>query len=149
MIKPETSGRENKVDLAFSISLKFADGSPSLIEKFDGEPLNKTYTDLPAFITGLFPAGAITTDWCIKASRNNLVWVAPCIDDRMFVVSWYDGPSNNILAEEKREDMTFAHTDFWYKYIYIDKQHGESHKNEEWLVKLLAKSTYDRWEGLK
>ncbi|MCD8540615.1 MAG: hypothetical protein LRY55_13265, partial [Leadbetterella sp.] len=82
MIKPLSSGSENKVDLAFSISLKFADGS-EIKEDFENDPFKHNYVDLPRFISGLFAPNSITTDWLVKNGRNNLVWITPSIDDRM------------------------------------------------------------------
>ena len=75
--------------------------------------------------------------------------VTPVIDDRMLVNCWF---GDNDLAKEignvdKEENVPFAESDFWYKYVYIDNGNDSSCQNTKMKKRLLKESTYYRWQN--
>lgn len=74
-------------------------------------------------------------------SKTNNVFIAPILDDRMFVISWYNNDRFfEELAKGNKKD------DFWYSYLFVDKK-APSCKNENMLRDQLQKCTYLRWFG--
>lgn len=69
----------------------------------------------------------------------------PVIDDRMFVNCTY---INKELCEEvKTSTSKFIKSDFWYKYLFVDKEDDLSCQNSDMRDKLIEESNYLRWSG--
>ena len=70
--------------------------------------------------------------------------ITPIIDDRMIVNCWY---ANDQLAQEvvhrgSGVDSPFMKDDFWYQYVFVDKQGDVTCQNVEMKKELLKDSTY-------
>lgn len=83
-----------------------------------------------------------------KTAKNN-IYIAPVLDDRMFVISWYDNDEIvNELASLTDGVFTYKYenNDFWYSYVFLDKKEMKpSCQNPIMMKELLKKHTYTRW----
>lgn len=81
--------------------------------------------------------------------------IAPVIDDRMFVLCYYENSKEmNRIADAKPLSQSFSRSkynegdvckDFWYKYVFVDG--GSATCNgDDMYCDLLRKQTYSRWE---
>ena len=83
---------------------------------------------------------------------KNKYLIQHIIDDRMFVVSWYN--NEEIVNEWKntQKDMLesschkYEENDFWYQYVFIDGK-DKTVQNPTMQKDLIKKATYDRWVG--
>ncbi|RYU93036.1 hypothetical protein [Emticicia agri] len=152
------------VDLARHFKISF--GNQTLItedfqnckdfEKFEKAPffLPKTITELITYNAESSNKNALlTTEWSYESSEAR-IWIAPSIDDRMFVHCWYCYSNDNTVDEKKKGSKTKTelnsnqfneNSEFWYKYTFIDHQGGESHQNISFKNEIIEKSTYKRW----
>ncbi|MBK8444222.1 MAG: hypothetical protein IPL35_12760 [Sphingobacteriales bacterium] len=73
--------------------------------------------------------------------------ISPIIDDRMFVVAVYreDGYACELgIFDDNENAYRYASSDFWYKYVFVDKQ-SPSIRNRLMKNTELEKATYARW----
>ena len=70
--------------------------------------------------------------------------IAPVVDDRMFVVSWYGNDDYEKLI--KGGEIVGEKIDDWYKYLFIDGGDSPTCQNQKMKENLIAKHSYLRWE---
>ena len=73
--------------------------------------------------------------------------ITPAIDDRMFVVSFFDNLSkiDNLKHYDKSEKQYhYCINDFWYEYVFVDNN-GKTCQSITMQADLIKKATYDRW----
>lgn len=79
---------------------------------------------------------------CSRKEEN--IFVRPVIDDRMFVICYYnDNTSSRILTNLDKDE--YLKNDFWYQFLFIDNG-GATCKDKKMKEELLSKSTYTRWK---
>ncbi len=121
---------------------------------------NSTFL-LPHFIKGLFPIGFLATK-----NQIGKINIAPILDDRMHVVSWYgnsnlmnslnktklDKPKDNqrekgnlkqLAKWELDQSYTYEVSDWWYKYLYVDT--GVLQTNRFQRTSAIREQTYSRF----
>ena len=124
-----------KAFLAQSIKIP----SLNIEEDFELDVYDETY--IGSHIMELLGLDVFTQD---KKELNHY-YIQPSIDDRMFVVSWYQ---NKELSENLQiATEHYSQSDEWYKYIFVDNDGDANVQNDKMKKKLLKKSTYDRWAG--
>lgn len=107
---------------------------------------------LPALFNPLFPAGSLAGLHGGKAAPNGLR-LYPVMDDRMFVVCWYEGKEHlpqdlftPSLDFSQPGTVSEASRDLWYQYVFLDHD-GPTSVNDRFTRKLLDEATYTRWSG--
>lgn len=87
----------------------------------------------------------------LVSDNNKDISIQPILDDRMFVICWYKG--EDILTKQLVYETTnhnkefcysFATSDDWYKYIYIDTNSASVY-SKTMRYEQLKKNTYDRF----
>ncbi len=104
--------------------------------------LNKQSFRLPAFIGKLLGKA-----FYAEGSKETQIRLTPVLDDRMFVVSYYNNSQwMNELKEWDEDKKTYYYKSdkIWYQYIFVDGKEL-SVKNKELLAKQLEEHTYARW----
>lgn len=81
-----------------------------------------------------------------KDLKRGDVYIQPVIDDRMFVICWYNSPefSAQVCAKDGDDSYEYINSVFWYRYLFADGK-GVSCKNDTMMSSLLEAHTYDRW----
>lgn len=132
---PFYGDKEGRGQTAKSLSISFNDGNDAdYTEDFKGVEPSKRYTWRPAsFIIKLIE----------DLSDDIDTEIHPLIDDRMLVNCWYP---NNYLACGVKNDKDFMTSDFWYRYVFVDKADEVTCQNDEMKKELLEESTYKRWQ---
>lgn len=105
---------------------------------------------LPRLFNAIFPAGSIEG---LNDAGAGDIRIYPVMDDRMFVVSWYQ-PNEKVPKALFSRNIDFSRPDtydekardFWYQYIYLDHD-GPTSVNDHFTAELLAKASYTRWSG--
>lgn len=144
-IMPPHSGefeRSSRSMIAQSIRIKGLDGD--YVDSFDfvkngGGEINRSFSNVWE------PANFIKQ---LIADLSSQLKVTPVIDDRMLVNCWY---GNDELSLQVKNNVSFIDTDFWYKYVFVDKGNDWDDvtcQNEEMKKDLIKKSTYSRWQKL-
>ena len=76
--------------------------------------------------------------------------IAPIIDDRMFVVSWYindELKTKYALKTQDNLEKDFLYGDnFWYRFVFVDGGSDPTCQNEKMYRELLEKHSYLRWQ---
>lgn len=74
--------------------------------------------------------------------------VTPVLDDRMLVNCWYgnDKLSQRVENQGENKESKFINSDFWYRYVFVDKHDELTCQNLEMKKKLLDDATYFRWQ---
>ena len=93
----------------------------------------------PAFFKTLFGAGFL---FCVKEDlRQDSILISRVLDDRMFFLCWYG--NNRWSRIIKSQD--YRKSDWWYGFIFGDKQGSNSIANAELQYKQAEAHTYTRW----
>lgn len=79
-----------------------------------------------------------------KDLQKGKFFIAPIIDDRMFVICYYNNNRYSRILAKYNKDECFKN-DFWYQYVFIDNG-GATCQDEKMKKELLLKSTYTRWK---
>ncbi len=161
------------IDLADELSIDIGNGNVISenfqdckdFSKFDKAPffLPKIITHLLTYnVESLDKEDILTTEWTYQPQKAQ-IWIAPSIDDRMFVHSWYKcdvekyaedvGIHFKEINKPKNDygyyDIDFSSyvesSNFWYKYVYIDHKSGDSVANKSFKDSTIKKATYERW----
>ncbi|MBF0376401.1 MAG: hypothetical protein HQK72_02855 [Desulfamplus sp.] len=104
---------------------------------------NQNPADLPKFIKNILGKNFTNN----KNEKENKVFVNPIIDDRMFVICWYgNNEESERLTKFCDNQYKYEHDDFWYSFIFIDKDDPTS-QSKTMLPELLRNHTYNRWAG--
>ncbi|WP_251862249.1 hypothetical protein [Clostridium sp. Marseille-Q2269] len=78
-------------------------------------------------------------------SKKESIVIKPIIDDRMFVICYYnDNTCSRILTNFNKDEH--LKSDFWYQFLFVDND-GPTCKDEKMREELLLKSTYTRWKN--
>lgn len=84
---------------------------------------------------------AFIVDMIHEVAEN--IELSPVVDDRMFVMSWYQ---NDEWASEFSSDCeTFINKDPWYEFVFVDKYGGKTCQNKKMQERLIQEATYERW----
>jgi hypothetical protein len=75
---------------------------------------------------------------------NDKYYIQPVLDDRMYVISWY----NNEHFSNSLSNDNYLTTPKWYEYVFVDGD-GITVHNDEMQQKLIKNSTYSRWMNKK
>lgn len=78
-------------------------------------------------------------------SNEETIFVKPVIDDRMFVICYYNSNFFSRVLSKYDKDK-YLKNDFWYQFIFVDNG-GATCQDEEMKKELLSKSTYTRWKN--
>lgn len=76
------------------------------------------------------------------------ITTTPIIDDRLFVVSWYQNKELSSIVKNDAKaycDNKQDFSNFWYRFLFVDNQY-ETCQNDEMKCKLLINQTYLRWQ---
>jgi hypothetical protein len=151
----ENDGVKNtkKAFLADEVTLELGEDEKTIIkETFKNFDSDKTPPQnfLPEHILGLLGSSFYTDNTANTAT----VLISPIVDDRMFVVSCYlNDVVSNSLKKRKHgfkkgkhgsDEYNYLTNDFWYKYLFIDKD-KPSCRNEALKKQLLERHSYSRW----
>lgn len=121
-------------------------GLDSLLEDFSSfakiDYQNQSFA-LPSFISGLFPDNIFTYD----KFDNDQIYIAPVMDDRMFVVCWYgnDKMAGTMRRMHEQEKYHYPQSSFWYEFAFVDNPDGKSYQNGELSPAKLESVTNARW----
>lgn len=84
---------------------------------------------------------AFIVDMIHEVAEN--IELSPVVDDRMFVMSWYQ---NDEWASEFSSDCeAFIKKDPWYEFVFVDKYGGKTCQNKKMQERLIQEATYERW----
>ncbi|WP_282804241.1 hypothetical protein [Clostridium tetani] len=78
-------------------------------------------------------------------SKEENILINPIIDDRMFVICYYNSNFYSRALTNYSTDE-YLENDFWYQYLFIDNG-GATCQDEKMKKELLEKSTYARWKN--
>lgn len=133
---------QNKL-LAEKLVLKISD--TQIIEEDFIKPYDLYPVQISNTITKLLGSKFSTISKDIKSGD---VYIQPVIDDRMFVICWYNSPdlSKQICQKTYDNQYEYMNSVFWYRYLFADGK-GVSCKNDAMMATLLEGHTYDRWVG--
>ncbi|EPY6471708.1 hypothetical protein ACWO4B_002367 [Clostridium sporogenes] len=132
--------------LAKKISLKLQ--NRTIEENFDYGVKEKP-TKISKIIMGILGERFISSDKDLEKrkclNKEEIIFVKPVIDDRMFVICYYN---NNFFSRvlTKYDKDEYLKNDFWYQFLFVDNG-GATCKDEEMKKELLSKSTYTRWKS--
>lgn len=140
--------------LADSITLKIANYSPVLeddfaeyadlrkreVHHFKNENYERGWVvQVPKYIRGLFDK----EKFCFiqKEEAEGKIRLNLLTDDRMFFVSWFGNDT-----QAKKLEQNWQKDDFWYAYIFGDKE-SPSIANNEMKEEHIKRHTYPRWSN--
>lgn len=79
---------------------------------------------------------------CLTKEEN--IFVRPVIDDRMFVICYYNSDFwSRVLTSYNKDE--YLKNDFWYQFLFVDNG-GATCQDEKMKKELLKESTYIRWK---
>jgi hypothetical protein len=136
-----------KKELARGISvlseLNFEDFKEySRAEHFASNPFQ-----LPKHIAFLFDGVPITVDKGDYNSKEKKMYIAPSLDDRMFVLCWYGNEHKSYNLKQKNQktgELAYETDEWWYKFMFND-QNSITCQNLSLRNELIKKHTYQRW----
>lgn len=134
VMPPFFDDKKFRSEIAEYISIEGLSGGYAYKEDFNSYTINDCWKSA-SFINHL-----------IEEAAGNIK-IAPVIDDRMFVCSWY---KNDDLARIFQKDEN-AFTDdekfseFWYKYVFVDGT-DMTCQNNKMKKEILENQTYNRWQ---
>ena len=136
-VLPFYSDRESRVETAEYLEISGLKSEACLREDFLS--IQPDQPNKPArFITELVE----------ELTKN--IEIAPIIDDRMFVVSWYINDELKTKYALKTQDSLekdFLYGDnFWYRFVFVDGGSDPTCQNEKMYRELLEKHSYLRWQ---
>jgi hypothetical protein len=80
-----------------------------------------------------------------KYRKEEFIIIHPILDDRMFVLSYYQNKDiSNTLNKFSNDKYSYFQSDFWYKYLFVEWS-NKTCQSKVLSKKLLEDSTYDRW----
>ncbi|ABS34408.1 hypothetical protein FDG46_11400 [Clostridium botulinum] len=131
--------------LAKKLSLKLK--KRIIEEEFDYEIKEKP-TKISKTIINILGEKFVSTEKELRyksLSKEEIIFVKPVIDDRMFVICYYNnGFHSRVLTKYDKDE--YLKNDFWYQFLFVDND-GATCKDEEMTKELLLKSTYTRWKS--
>ena len=119
----------------------------------DSTPLSGHPFIMPKFLKDLFDGVLVDPN---EGAQENSYPITPILDDRMFVISWYESALmakrlTQQVKESKEENLSlppYLNDSFWYQYVFVDGN-GPSCEDPEMFTHLLKEHTYSRWLGYK
>ncbi|MCB9298283.1 MAG: hypothetical protein H6559_35005 [Lewinellaceae bacterium] len=111
----------------------------------NGEPFR-----LPEHISYLLgPKFAVATRETKQTLPRPSILLSPLIDDRMYVLCYYfAAPELSATLrrfDQEKGNYSYAASDFWYSYLFVDPSLDPSCRSRPMMEKLLKRHTYDRW----
>ncbi|MHB9945482.1 hypothetical protein CF095_08790 [Clostridium botulinum] len=131
--------------LAKKLSLKLK--KRIIEEEFDYEIKEKP-TKISKTIINILGEKFVSTEKELRyksLSKEEIIFVKPVIDDRMFVICYYNNGFHSRVLTKYDKDQ-YLKNDFWYQFLFVDND-GATCKDEEMTKELLLKSTYTRWKS--
>lgn len=118
---------------------------------------------IPSFIKNLFTGVPLTVNRGDLKNAENKLYIAPLLDDRMFVVCWYgDDKTADEVTEKGDEKLNenlakgmvlleagqkkYQLSNWWYRYLFVDGKDATC-QDSEMMKRLLKEQTYTRWLG--
>ncbi|AWB30811.1 hypothetical protein [Clostridium botulinum] len=141
---PLDSVRSNFLAKKLSLKLK----NRIIEEDFDYEIKEKP-TKISKTIINILGEKFVSTEKELRCkykslSKEETIFVKPVIDDRMFVICYYNNDFfSRVLTKYDKDE--YLKNDFWYQFLFVDNG-GATCKDEEMKKELLLKSTYARWK---